>query len=206
MSGGPAERPGGFLARWSRLKRGAVEEADGAPAAPAEVAAVEVASVEVEAAAPGLADAAVEPADAFDPATLPAVETLTAEADLTEFLRPGVPATLRNAAMRRLWVLDPAIREFVGPADYAWDFNAVDGVPGFAPTLLGDVRALLAQAIGQSPADAGAARNDAPAVVDLPAAEAAAPALPAPAEAVLADAPAEAAPAVAARHGSATPA
>jgi hypothetical protein len=37
----------------------------------------------------------------------------------------------------------------MGPADYAWDFNAPDGVPGFALQLGGDLQKLLAQAIGE---------------------------------------------------------
>src|SRR5690606_12871261 len=50
-----------------------------------------------------------------------------------------------------MWSLDPGIRDFMGPADYAWDFNAPDGVPGFALELGGDVKRLLAQAIGAPP-------------------------------------------------------
>jgi hypothetical protein len=76
------------------------------------------------------------------------VESLTADSDFAAFLREEVPAALRNAALRRAWSLDPAIRDFVGPADYAWDFNAPGGVPGFSLDLPGDVGRLLAQAIG----------------------------------------------------------
>ena len=36
----------------------------------------------------------------------------------------GVPAELTRAALRRVWAADPTIRDFVGLADYAWDFNA----------------------------------------------------------------------------------
>lgn len=124
-----ASGDGGFLARWSRLKR-----AGQAPPAPVPL---------------DVAPAAEAPA--FDPSTLPPVETLTIDSDLTAFLRPGVPSSLRSAALRRLWTLDPAIRDYIGPADYAWDWNVPDGVPGFSPTLVGDIRALVAQAVGQAP-------------------------------------------------------
>jgi hypothetical protein len=50
--------------------------------------------------------------------------------------------------LRRAWSLDPAIRDFIGPADYAWDFNAPDGVPGFALELGGDAMKLLSHALG----------------------------------------------------------
>ena len=63
-------------------------------------------------------------------AALPAPEELTAASDITRFLRKGVPAALRNRALRRMWVIDPAVRDFVGDArDYAWDWNTPGGVP-----------------------------------------------------------------------------
>ena len=118
----------GFLSRWSRRKRG--EEAEPAAPAPEPVA-------------------AAAPAPGFDVTTLPDIATLSAESDFTAFLQKGVPEFLKRQALRRAWMLDPGIRDFCGPADYAWDFNAVDGVPGFSLTLGGDVKKLLAQAIGQ---------------------------------------------------------
>ena len=131
----------GFLSRWSRRKRAAeagrpVEEAAQAPP-------------------PAPAAPPAEPAEPeFDVASLPPVESLTIESDITAFLRKGVPEALKRAALRRAWSLDPAIRDFVGPADYAWDFNAPDGVPGFSLELGGDVQKLLAQAMGLERQDA----------------------------------------------------
>ncbi len=113
----------GFLSRWSRRKR-AVEA--GLPAT--ETQAEPQAPIAEPAASPPPVPVPEEPP--FDIATLPPVESLTLESDITAFLRKGVPAVLQRAALRRAWTLDPAIRDFVGPADYAWDYNAVDGVPG----------------------------------------------------------------------------
>ncbi|MFZ4407725.1 MAG: DUF3306 domain-containing protein [Paracraurococcus sp.] len=126
----------GFLGRWSRRKRAA---AVAPPAPPVPVPPVVVPPAEAPMAAPPVE---------FDPASLPPVESLTAESDITGFLRPQVPAALRTAALRRAWTLDPAIRDYVGPADYAWDFNAEQGMAGFSLELGGDVKRLLAQAIG----------------------------------------------------------
>jgi hypothetical protein len=152
----------GFLSRWSRRKRAAGTAPVPPPAAPAPP------------------EAAVPPPDAeapaFDPASLPPVESLTAESDFAAFLREEVPAALRRAALRRAWSLDPAIRDFVGPADYAWDYNAPDGVPGFSFDLPGDVKRLVAQAVGLEPEPSGGA--PAPAVTEA----AAPPANPAPTE------------------------
>lgn len=178
----------------------------------------------------GAAAGAVPPPSsaAFDPATLPPVESLTAESDIRAFLRAEVPEALRRAALRRIWTLDPAIRDFVGPADYAWDFNAPDGVTGFAPTLGGDAQRLLAQALGlgrdgTAPPEPGEATpadgsGDAPAPPSpipggdaaggedepAPAAAASAESTVAPPEAGTADAMAPGAGTVAARAGDAT--
>jgi hypothetical protein len=158
MSG---EEPGeGFLSRWSRRKR-AAEEAAATPDAPP-------AAEAPGAPAPDLADGTAAPADAARPAaearpacpipnlpavdlaSLPKVEELTAASDFSLFLRPGVPAALRAAALRRMWSLDPAIRDFIGPVEYQWDFNAPGGLPfGFSAELTGDIPKLLAQAIGK---------------------------------------------------------
>ncbi|MBR0669875.1 DUF3306 domain-containing protein [Neoroseomonas soli] len=126
----------GFLSRWSRRKR-AAEAGQPAP----EPAVVPLSE------APAPAPAAPEE-PAFDPASLPPVDSLTIESDFAAFLRKEVPEALKRAALRKAWALDPAIRDFVGPADYAWDYNAPDGVPGFSLELGGDVKQLLAQAIG----------------------------------------------------------
>jgi hypothetical protein len=121
----------GFMSRWSRLKRGG--EAPPPALLPEVIEAAPVASPEPE----------------FDITTLPDIETATAETDFTAFLQKGVPEFLKRQALRRAWCLDPGIRDFVGPADYAWDFNVEGGVPGFSLSLGGDVKKLLAQAIGQ---------------------------------------------------------
>jgi hypothetical protein len=42
-----------------------------------------------------------------------------------------VPEALKLAALRRMWTLDPAIRDYVGPAEYAWDFNDPGSMAGF---------------------------------------------------------------------------
>src|SRR5262249_52856262 len=97
-------------------------------------------------------------AAAFDPATLPPVESIDGGTDVSAFLRPGVPAELTQAALRRAWSADPAIRDFVGPAENAWDFNAPGGVPGFEPLrAIDDVQRLAAQFLGTPPAPPEAA-------------------------------------------------
>jgi len=135
-----------FLARWSRRKR-AVGEAVPEPAPVAPQPAPVAREPEGEQ-APNQASATAgpDPADPretppspeVDVSALPPVESITAETDIRAFLASGVPAQLTRAALRRAWSADPAIRDFVGLAENAWDFTAPDGVPGFGPLLPGD--------------------------------------------------------------------
>lgn len=116
-----------FLKRWSRRKREAAEETR-PEEAEAKAAVAEAAPK--DAAAPAKAS---EPQADFDPASLPPVESITSVSDVTAFLRAGVPAELSRAALRRVWTVDPAIRDFVGLAENAWDFTDPNAMPGFGP-------------------------------------------------------------------------
>jgi len=80
----------------------------------------------------------------FDAASLPSIQSITAETDIRGFLAPGVPSELTRAALRRAWACDPAIRNFVGLADYDWDFNAPDSIAGFGPLRMTDEVAKMA--------------------------------------------------------------
>jgi hypothetical protein len=158
-----SEEGEGFLSRWSRRKRAVVEgraPEEAPPPAPLE-------------AKPEALPA--EPEDEFDLASLPPIESLTIESDFKAFLHRKVPLDLRAAALRRAWSLDPAIRDFIGPADYAWDFNAPDGVPGFALELGGDAMKLRSHALGldaPAPKPAAEPQDEALAVAEAPALEA----------------------------------
>jgi hypothetical protein len=110
--------PESFFARWARLKR------------VSGVAASSPGEAGVEESVP---EAASPNAAAFDPAALPAVESITCGTDIEQFLQPGVPAELTRAALRAAWVADPAIRDFIGIADSQWDFNDPAAMPGFGP-------------------------------------------------------------------------
>jgi hypothetical protein len=112
-----------FLARWSRRKRQAKVAAD-APA-PAQTA---------ETPNPASPVTAEDPANAeVDLSSLPPIDSITAATDVAAFLRQGIPQDLSRAALRRAWASDPTIRDFVGLAENAWDFNDPHAMPGFGP-------------------------------------------------------------------------
>jgi Protein of unknown function (DUF3306) len=135
--------PENFIARWSRRKREVKEEtraADSSSPSPVQG--------EVKQGAPA-ADASEQPG--FDVSQLPSLESITAETDIRAFLAPGVPADLARAALRRAWATDPKIRDFVGLAENAWDFNAPDAMAGFGPLEMTDgLRRLVSDMVGRN--------------------------------------------------------
>ena len=125
-----------FLARWSQRKHEAKQPDRDAPTVNADAPSGPVAESDV--------------AQEFDLSSLPKLEDMTATTDITAFLRKGVPEHLRNAALRKSWALDPAIRNYVNPAlDYAYDWNTPGGVPGSSEIGTGmDVARLVSQIMG----------------------------------------------------------
>jgi len=84
----------------------------------------------------------------FDPKGLPSIDSITARTDISLFLRSGVPAELTVAALRRAWVSDPVIRDFIGIAENQWDFTNPTTIPGFGPLHeTGDKLSLIAQTV-----------------------------------------------------------
>ena len=132
---------GNFLARWSRRKRNVGDtneqlkpEYDGgdvsSEASPASVS-------------PG------ENKPAFDPASLPPIETIGAGSDIRPFLAVGVPADLTRAALRRVWLSDPKIRDFVGLSENSWDFNTPGAMAGFGPIDKEEAARVLTRLLGE---------------------------------------------------------
>jgi Protein of unknown function (DUF3306) len=158
--------PENFISRWLRRKREATDEnaqpqkaAAGKthePTAPAEGA---------NQGAP-LPGTAAPPVPEFDVSSLPSIESINAGTDITAFMRPGVPAALRHAALRRVWSTDPAIRNFVGPNENYWDVAGPEGVPGFGdldPNL--DIKRLVSEVFGEPAPEGGQAESSSPAQV-----------------------------------------
>ena len=131
----------GFLGRWSRLKRQGPPPEREAKESPANAdRAGEAAPPEGTPSSTSLLPEMPE---------LPAIETITAGSDVSAFMHPAVPESLRQAALRRLWSVDPSIRDFISPAvDYAYDWNTPGGAPGWgALGSADDVARMLGQVI-----------------------------------------------------------
>src|SRR5262249_54633572 len=94
------------------------------------------------------------PEAAFDLKNLPSIESITSATDIRPFLSPGVPADIARAALRRAWSSDPRIRDFVGLADYDWDYHSTGSAAGFGPLEMTDeLRQMVARIVGDIAGD-----------------------------------------------------
>jgi hypothetical protein len=137
--------PKNFIDRWSRRKHQAAGDH-----VPVEAKDAAVPEPEIKEAAKPV----------FDPASLPPLDSITADTDIGAFLKPGVPSALKHAALRRAWSADPQIRDFIGLVENGWNWNDPVGVPGFGPMPEGeDIGRLLAQAMGTLSPEPAVARQ-----------------------------------------------
>jgi hypothetical protein len=156
--------PEHFLSRWSRKKqqdkrqeerqekREEKREAAAPPAAPETTRAPNEGEGEGTDRPAAQRDPAGDGVTAFDPASLPPVESIGAQTDIGAFMQPGVPSELRNAALRRAWSVDPAIRDFKGLQENDWNFNDPNGIPGFGPLSPDlDVKKMVGALFGETP-------------------------------------------------------
>jgi hypothetical protein len=139
-----------FLSRWSRRKQEATQP-DRSVEPMASPPATEALTPATSSPAAPETTEATKPEEEFDLASLPSIDSITASTDITAFLRKGVPLELSRAALRRAWASDPAIRDFIGPAENAWDFNDPNAMPGFGPLdqTPEQVRELVARIVGK---------------------------------------------------------
>ena len=98
--------------------------------------------------------ACAAPATAFDLSTLPSLDSIGAQTNITAFMQNGVPAELQLAALRRGWSMDPAIRDYKGLQENDWDFefDADNDILGFGdldPDF--DVQSMMARTAQRTP-------------------------------------------------------
>ena len=146
--------PDNFLSRWSRRKREAGAQAGREASTPLErndrgEAVAPPCGEEKSPGAQGSEPSAPSVPD-FDVSSLPPIEAIGADTDISAFMQKGVPSALRHAALRRVWSADPAIRDFMGPNENFWDAAGPDGIPGFGdldPNL--DVKRMVSELFGE---------------------------------------------------------
>jgi hypothetical protein len=139
-------KPEKFLERWSRRKREAVKT--NAPEATKEPSSDGQLENEQQVTPVLQDDVTVANEGGFDLAALPPVDSIGANTDIRDFLRPEVPSDLTREALRRAWSSDPAIRDYIGPVENGWDFNDPNAVPGFGTINAEDITRLLTEVFG----------------------------------------------------------
>ena len=112
MSRPPSGAEGGFLDRWSRLKRERAEAPEPVEAAPAPAPAPETPPE------PEKTDA-----ETLEELGLPEPESLQPGDDFSAFMGRAVPEHLRRRALRRLWLSNPALANLDELLDYGDDFT-----------------------------------------------------------------------------------
>jgi len=134
---------GNFLARWSCRKRNTSpdtreqlnRENDGS---------------DVASQASATSESSGETKPPFDAASLPSIESIDAGSDIRAFLAVGVPSDLTRAALRRVWLTDSKIRNFIGLSENSWDFNAPGAMAGFGPIDKEEAARVLTRLLGES--------------------------------------------------------
>jgi hypothetical protein len=143
--------PENILSRWSRRKLESIRRVETSPArASSEPSVAKTEAPDADAASGAPSDMDAPAPQAFDPASLPPIESIIASTDIRSFLQSGVPAALTRSALRRAWVTDPAIRDFIGIAENQWDFNDSTAMPGFGPLRTDQVATLAESLLGRA--------------------------------------------------------
>ena len=84
----------------------------------------------------------------FNGASLPPIDSINAGTDIRPFLDPHVPPDLTLAALRRAWVTDPVIHDFIGLSENSWDFNTPDAMTGTGSPTANDADRLRMETRG----------------------------------------------------------
>jgi hypothetical protein len=202
------------LIGWARRKQAVRTGGDAGPGSEAPAAGLtEPAARALPAERPPEASEVSETAAEEMSGPLPSLDDLTAESSLAAFFRKDVPEHLRTAALRKMWSLDPAIRDHIGLSENSWDFTQPDSIPGFGSIAEAAVPDFFSTSASDAPlvADAPAASVRAPEIAaretpieQAPRAASASPSPPDP-EAEQDEAPNTAGPVIASRHGGALP-
>ncbi|WP_417694192.1 DUF3306 domain-containing protein [Roseibium sp.] len=125
----------GFLARWSRRKRTGPANED--PEQSLETFPVSedrsasdsnTSEIASEAAKPAVEAVDEEARSNREAAEAINLDELTDASDISAFLKRGVPAALKNAALSRIWRSNPVFAVLDGLNDYDEDFRTVAGV------------------------------------------------------------------------------
>jgi hypothetical protein len=151
MSKPENSEPENFLTRWSSRKLANRTQSARQDAHAEHQPRDESGAVENRALAETGKDGETRDNQPFDPAQLPSLDSIGADTNIAAFLRRDVPPELTRAALRRAWISDPAIKNFVGLVENGWDFNDPSAMSGFGPISAEEVARLAGKVIQALP-------------------------------------------------------
>jgi hypothetical protein len=157
-------RDEGFLNRWARRKQRTARQSAAKPGPRPTSSDTPAAPSEAERAA-----AEARQQELID--SLPDPDQLGPDGDYTQFLQDGVPAELRQRALRRLWTSNPVFANLDGLNDYDLDYTDAATVVENLKTAFQAGRGMVTREEREAEAAADRPAEDAPAE-DAPAAEA----------------------------------
>ena len=135
-----------FLGRWSRRKAEAKTAEDTAPVDP-EI----LSEAETPEGTPATQESGEPPA--FDPSTLPDIDSLGPGSDFSMFMQAGVPPALKTKALRKLWRVKPELANLDGLIDYGEDLTGSFKVVDHLKTAYEVGRGFLKDQADQAPKD-----------------------------------------------------
>jgi Protein of unknown function (DUF3306) len=123
----------GFLGRWARRKQTAQRELTSvAPAVDKETSKLT--------------------AESDESLPLPSLDDILPGQDVSAFFQKHVPEALRAAALRKVWMTDPDIKDFIEMADYQLDYANPDSIPGWSSSIEGiDLKSMVEKIFNNSP-------------------------------------------------------
>lgn len=83
---------------------------------------------------------------------LPSLDDILPGRDVSAFFQKHVPEALRAAALRKVWMTDPDIRDFIEMADYQLDYANPDSIPGWSSSIEGiDLKGMVEKIFNNAP-------------------------------------------------------
>jgi Protein of unknown function (DUF3306) len=140
MSRPDDSKPGesvGFLDRWARRKQEVLRAQE---------------SQQNQTSAVRAAPAAHMPVEAAESLPLPSLDDIVPGGDVAAFFQKHVPEALRAAALRKVWMTDPDIKDFIEMADYQLDYANPDSIPGWSSNIEGiDLKGMVERIFNNAP-------------------------------------------------------
>jgi Protein of unknown function (DUF3306) len=134
---------GGFLDRWTKRKQEVLREQEVLRKREAQKDQTPILEE------PPVGNLSVEAGESLP---LPSLDDILPGSDVSAFFQKHVPDALRSAALRKVWMTDPDIKDFIEMADYQLDYANPDSIPGWSSSIEGvDLKSMVEKIFNNGP-------------------------------------------------------